>query len=169
MSIFDDNKVSLKVQEVDFDRLVTHAADKIALQVEKKEGTLSLNLGCSGLSIEGDETHLQNVVFNLIDNALKYCREKPEIQIKTALAENQIFMEIADNGIGISKEHQKKVFEKFYRVPTGNIHDVKGFGLGLSYVKKVIDQHHGTISIKSEPGIGTTFSISLPIKQKTRK
>jgi len=169
MSIFDDNKMNLKIQQIDFDRLLTHAADKIALQVEKKEGRLVLDPGCNDILIEGDETHLQNVVFNLIDNALKYCREKPEITVVTRMEGNHLRMEITDNGIGISREHQKKVFEKFYRVPTGNIHDVKGFGLGLSYVKKVIEQHNGTISIKSEPGMGTTFSISLPIKQKARK
>jgi signal transduction histidine kinase len=169
MSIFDENKVSLKIQQVDFDRLLTHAADKISLQVQKKEGSLTLNPGCGGITIEGDETHLQNVIFNLIDNALKYCREKPEISIVTRVEGSEIRMNISDNGIGISREHQKKVFEKFYRVPTGNIHDVKGFGLGLSYVKKVIEQHNGSISIQSEPGSGTTFHISLPIKQKVRK
>ncbi len=169
MSIFDEKKVSLKIHPIDFDNLVTQAADKIAIQVERRRGRLTLDLQGGKLPVEADETHLQNVVFNLIDNALKYCITEPEIHILTRSSEGVMRMEISDNGIGISKESLKRIFEKFYRVPTGNVHDVKGFGLGLSYVKKVIEQHHGSIGVKSEPGKGTTFTITLPLKQKERK
>ncbi len=169
MSIFDEKKVSLKIHPIDFDNLVTQAADKIALQVERRKGNLTLDLQIGEQPVDGDETHLQNVVFNLIDNALKYCTTEPEIHILTRTSGMEMRMEISDNGVGISKESLKRIFEKFYRVPTGNVHDVKGFGLGLSYVRKVIEQHGGSIGVKSEPGKGTTFTIALPLKQKDRK
>ncbi|MFH0760296.1 MAG: HAMP domain-containing sensor histidine kinase [Bacteroidota bacterium] len=162
MSIFEDNKVSLKIQPIYFDRMVRQATDKIILLIEKRKGSLTLDLQSGEEPIPGDETHLQNVVFNLIDNAMKYCITEPEIHIVTRSSDRNIRFEISDNGIGISKEHQKRIFDKFYRVPTGNVHDVKGFGIGLSYVKKVLDQHHGSIEIQSEPGKGTIFILSIP-------
>jgi two-component system phosphate regulon sensor histidine kinase PhoR len=162
MSIFEENKVSLKLQPVYFDRLVRQAADKIILLIEKRNGSLTLDLQSGEDPVNVDETHLQNVVLNLIDNAMKYCTGSPEIQIRTRSEGRNIQFIIVDNGIGISKEHQKRIFDKFYRVPTGNIHDVKGFGIGLSYVKKVVDQHHGSIEIESETGKGTTFILTIP-------
>lgn len=162
MSIFEDNKVSLKIQPVYFDKMVRQAADKIVLLIEKRNGRLTLDLQSGEDPLNGDETHLQNVVFNLIDNAMKYCTGDPQIHVKTRSSGRNIRFEISDNGIGISKEHQKRIFDKFYRVPTGNIHDVKGFGIGLSYVKKVVDQHRGSIGIESEPGKGTTFILTIP-------
>ncbi len=162
MSIFEDNKVSLKLQPVYFDKLVRQAADKIILLIEKRKGSLTLDLQSGEDPVNGDETHLQNVVLNLIDNAMKYCTDSPDIRIRTRSEGRSVQFTIVDNGIGISKEHQKRIFDKFYRVPTGNIHDVKGFGIGLSYVKKVVDQHHGSIEIESETGKGTTFIVTIP-------
>jgi len=109
--------------------------------------------------------HLTNIFFNLLDNAVKYSNPKipPKIKINTMTENDTVKIEISDNGIGISKENQKKIFNKFYRVPTGNVHDVKGFGLGLSYVKRIMDEHKGHITVKSEPGKGTVFIITLPI------
>ena len=115
--------------------------------------------------VEADTVHLTNVVFNLVDNALKYTPESPEIKIETREQNGQFVLSVSDNGIGISRDQQKKIFEKLYRVPTGNIHNVKGFGLGLSYVKVIVEMHHGQIKLESEPEVGSTFSVYLPYNQ----
>ncbi|MFA6482509.1 MAG: HAMP domain-containing sensor histidine kinase, partial [Bacteroidales bacterium] len=167
MSILEEGNMSLRIQPVKFDTLVRQAVEKIALQIQKRNGLIEVDLHSGDEPIEGDETHLTNVVFNLIDNAMKYCHNEPLISISTHSTSRTIQVKISDNGIGISKEHLNKIFDKFYRVPTGNVHDVKGFGLGLSYVKKVIEQHHGTISVSSEPNVGTTFTLIIPKKQKS--
>ena len=167
MSILEEGKMSLRIQPVYFDRLVQLAVDKIALQIQKKNGSIETDLNSGEMPIQGDETHLTNVVFNLIDNAMKYCREEPAIKITTRSTSRTVQIIVADNGIGIGKEYLNKIFDKFFRVPTGNVHDVKGFGLGLSYVKKVVEQHHGTISVASEPGAGTTFTLIIPKTQKS--
>ena len=135
--------------------------------MKNKHGRIDLDLGSGEDPISCDETHLTNVVFNLIDNAMKYCHNDPVIGITTRSTSRSIQVLIRDNGIGIDKEYLNKIFDKFFRVPTGNIHDVKGFGLGLSYVKKVIEQHHGTISVTSEPLAGTTFTLIIPKTQKS--
>jgi len=110
-----------------------------------------------------DTVHISNVILNLLENAIKYCAKKPEIKIKTWNEKNKLFIAISDNGIGISKEHSNNIFEKFFRVPTGNIHNVKGFGLGLYYVKTIIESHNGKIEVKSKIKEGSTFTIKLPI------
>ena len=117
--------------------------------------------------IPGDPQQLRQLITNLIDNAIKYSKENPEINITTHDAENGIEIIIRDNGIGISKENQRKIFDKFYRVPTGNVHNVKGFGLGLSYVQAVVNKHGGEISVNSELGKGSTFTVILPLKPNT--
>ena len=111
-----------------------------------------------------DRVHLTNIIFNLIDNAIKYTKQHPEIVVTTYNTAEGIMIEVKDNGIGISKENQRKIFDKFYRVPTGNVHNVKGFGLGLSYVLAVVLKHSGTISVDSELGKGSTFKVHLPFK-----
>ena len=110
----------------------------------------------------GDKTHLTNAVCNLIDNAVKYSHEKPEITIQTFNGNQNLIFKVSDKGIGIEKEYQKKVFDKFFRVPTGDVHDVKGFGLGLAYIKAIVELHEGTIELESEKGNGTIFTITLP-------
>ena len=107
---------------------------------------------------------LTNVIINLLDNAIKYCIETPDIVVNTNNRGNYLLIRVGDNGIGISKSNRKKIFERLYRVPTGNIHNFKGFGLGLSYVKAIVDQHEGKVSVDSEPDEGSTFTIQLPIK-----
>jgi signal transduction histidine kinase len=167
MSILEEGKMSLRIQPVYFDHLVKRAVEKIALQIKQKNGSINTDLNSGEGPIQGDETHLTNVVFNLIDNAMKYCREEPEIKITTRSTTRTIQIIVSDNGIGIGKEYINKIFDKFFRVPTGNVHDVKGFGLGLSYVKKVVEQHHGSISVSSEPDAGTTFTLIIPKTQKS--
>jgi two-component system phosphate regulon sensor histidine kinase PhoR len=112
--------------------------------------------------VKGDEVHITNVIFNLLDNAVKYSNEIPEIEVTTEKNNEYVVISVRDNGIGIPKEHQSQIFERFFRVPTGNVHNVKGFGLGLSYVKKIIDSHDGKIKVESAVNKGTKFSILLP-------
>ena len=132
--------------------------------MEKNNGTISSELNASTPWIFVDEMHFTNVVFNLLDNAVKYKKEEGEMRldVRTWNEGNKLYISIQDNGIGIKKEDLKKIFDKFYRVHTGNLHDVKGFGLGLAYVKKIIHDHKGSIRAESEPNVGTKFIIVLP-------
>ncbi len=169
MSLFDKQKARLKLKEVDANELVVNVANTHVLKVEKFGGTLEIDLQAENTRIVVDEMHFTNVLFNLLDNALKYKREEvaPELMIRTKNEGNKLIISVEDNGIGIKKEDVKKVFDRFYRVPTGNRHDVKGFGLGLAYVKKIVTDLNGTIRAESELKKGTKFIISLPvIKEK---
>ena len=169
MSLFDKQKATLKLKELDANDLVVSVANTHVLKVEKLGGTLDIDLQAENSIIKVDEMHFTNVLFNLLDNALKYKRENipPKLMIRTKNEGNKVSISIEDNGIGIKKEDLKKIFERFYRVPTGNLHDVKGFGLGLAYVYKIVSDLDGTIRAESEIGKGTKFIISLPtITQK---
>ena len=159
--------MKLKIQTIDIHNLIEQTITNIKLQVENKEGNISTELNAERPAIEGDRIHVTNIVFNLIDNALKYSNAKPEIIISTRNDNEGVFISVADNGIGISKENQKRIFDTMYRVPTGNVHNVKGFGLGLSYVKAVVEKHGGSISVTSELDKGSTFTIYLPSKNKS--
>ena len=135
------------------------------IKVSSKGGVLKVNLNAFNPFAMVDEMHLGNVIYNLMDNAVKYSAEnRPIILVVSTWNDenNHLYISIEDNGIGIKKEYQKHIFDKFYRVPTGNKHDVKGFGLGLSYVKKIVSDHNGTIKVESEPNIGTKFIIEIP-------
>jgi two-component system phosphate regulon sensor histidine kinase PhoR len=164
-AILDKGQFRLKVQEIDIHNLIEQTIVNIKLQVDNKDGKISTKLKADRTVVNGDRVHLTNIIFNLIDNALKYARENPEITISTYNDEAGIFISVKDNGIGISKENQKRIFETMYRVPTGNIHNVKGFGLGLSYVKAVAEKHKGSISVESELGKGSTFTVYLPFNE----
>lgn len=166
MARIDKREFKLKLVEVYAEDVILNAAEKIALQVEQKGGKVVLDLEATNSLIEADETHFTNIIHNLLDNANKYSPEQPIITIRTRNAGNGFQFEIEDNGLGISKEARKHIFDKFYRVPTGNLHDIKGFGLGLSYVQAIVTAHGGTIDVKSELGKGSTFIISLPFKQE---
>jgi two-component system phosphate regulon sensor histidine kinase PhoR len=128
----------------------------------QKSGSVVQELNAVKSIIQADKVHITNIIYNLLDNANKYSPEKPKIIISTENNQKGIFIKVTDNGIGISKANQKKIFEKFNRVASGNVHDIKGFGLGLSYVKAIVDKHHGSISIESEIKKGSTFTVYLP-------
>lgn len=156
--------IKLKWENVDLANILASCVDGIEGTVEEKGGKINLDLPLQNIRILGDGLHLSNVFSNLLENSLKYNQLAPEISIVVRFLGNKmVHIEVKDNGIGISKEYLKKIFDKFYRVPTGNIHDVKGFGLGLYYVKSVVLAHKGKISAESEPGKGTIISIDLPL------
>lgn len=165
MSLFDKQRTSLKLREVDAHDIIVNVANTHNLKVEKFGGKLDIDLQADNSMVKVDEMHFTNVLFNLLDNALKYKREDvaPELMIRTRNEKNKLIISVEDNGIGIRKEDLKKIFERFYRVPTGNRHDVKGFGLGLAYVYKIVTDLNGTIRAESELGKGTKFIISLPV------
>ena len=165
MSMFDRQKAAFKKKELDLNEIVETIANSFSLRVEHTGGKIHVDIGAVDSAIYVDEVHFQNVIFNLMDNAVKY--HKPDqpvhIYLKTWNDDQYLYLSVKDTGIGMKKENLKKVFEKFYRVHTGNVHDVKGFGLGLAYVKKIIDLHDGVIKVDSEYGRGTTFIIKLPV------
>lgn len=161
-ALIEKDGLKLKLEQVNINQLINKVVTNVGLMVEKKGGELLIDLKAENEELLADRVHLTNVIFNLIDNALKYTIENPLIVISTRNQNNGLVISVSDNGIGISKENRERIFEKFYRVPTGNVHDVKGFGLGLSYVKAITDMHHGEIHIESEVGKGSTFEIFLP-------
>lgn len=165
MSLFDKQKATMKLKELDANDIVVNVANTHALKVERFGGMLDIDLQAEDSLIRVDEMHFTNVLFNLLDNALKYRRENvpPMLMMRTRNEGNKIIITVEDNGIGMKKEDVRKIFERFYRVHTGNKHDVKGFGLGLAYVKKIVTDLKGTIRAESELGKGTKFIIQLPI------
>lgn len=162
MARIDKREFKLNIEAIDVIDVVQKAADKIALQVEQRNGSVSLDIQVADAVIEVDETHFTNVITNLLDNANKYSPEQPEITLRVLPASGGIKIQVEDKGLGISKEARKLIFDKFYRVPTGDVHDIKGFGLGLSYVKAIMTAHAGTIEVKSEPGKGSAFTVFFP-------
>jgi two-component system phosphate regulon sensor histidine kinase PhoR len=165
----DKKDFELRLAPVDIHELIRQAVDHLSLQVQQREGQIDVQLEAANPVIEGDNTHLSNVIYNLLDNANKYSEHSPEIKISTFAANGGLEIVVEDKGIGMTKEDQKHIFDKFYRVHTGNLHNVKGFGLGLSYVKAITLAHQGSIDVKSEPGKGSKFSLYLPVRQKSTK
>ena len=165
MSMFDRQKATLKMKEIDVNELIRGVVNTFALKVERYNGKIDTELLAEDPIVMADEMHLTNVIFNLMDNAVKYKRQEIDLQltVTTRNEQGRLQIVIQDNGIGIKKENLKKIFDKFYRVHTGNLHDVKGFGLGLAYVKKIITDHKGSIRAESELGVGTKFIIALPL------
>ena len=162
MAVFNEGRLKLKFKEFDINETLRNVINNFELRVKNKNGVLHSTLNSGGAIIKGDEVHITNVFFNLLDNAMKYSNEIPEITVASEKNSNAVVISIADNGIGIAKEHHAHIFDRFYRVPTGNVHNVKGFGLGLSYVKKIIELHNGKINVESAVNKGTKFSILLP-------
>jgi two-component system phosphate regulon sensor histidine kinase PhoR len=154
--------VKLNVQELNMHEVIDNAISNVAIQVENRNGLIFEEFKAENAVVFGDELHLTNVIINLLDNANKYSPANPEITVSTESLKKGVRVNISDKGLGISKTDLQRIFDKFYRVPTGNVHDVKGFGLGLSYVKTIVEVHGGNISARSEPGKGTTFSVFIP-------
>ena len=156
------DKIELNMEEIDLAELLRSISPSIELKIGEKNGSLHLNLESTHTRILADRLHLTNILHNLVDNAVKYAKNAPELRIGLRTEGKAVVLSVKDNGIGIAKEHQKHVFDKFYRVPTGNVHNVKGFGLGLFYVKTICREHRWKINLASEPGKGTTISIQMP-------
>jgi len=162
MSLFDSGNIEYKLLAVNINELIQGVVNKLLIQVKKENGNIETILNAEKSRIKVDNLHFTNVIYNLLDNAIKYCKDQPEITVSTKDGSRGIIIDIIDKGIGLAKDAQKKIFDKFYRVPTGNLHDVKGFGLGLSYVKKVIEEHNGSITVYSELNKGAHFQIIIP-------
>lgn len=160
-SLTDSKSMKLYMQQVNVHDIIKEVVRNVTMQVRRKGGKIELNIVAENPIIQADSIHLTNVIFNLIDNAIKYSPDGAQIQISSSQTDEGVELRFRDNGLGIPKEFLGKVFERLFRVPTGNVHDVKGFGLGLSYVKNVVERHHGTIYAESEPHVGSTFVMKL--------
>lgn len=162
MAVLEEGDFELKKTPLDIHDVIRRAVENIALQVEAKHGSVTYDLAAGDSIVNADPVHLSNVVYNILDNANKYSPEEPAIRVETRNLDGRIQIRISDRGIGISAEDAGRVFDKYYRVHTGNLHDVKGFGLGLSYVKMMMAAHGGDVSLQSSPGTGTTVTLALP-------
>lgn len=161
-AVIDRGELKLKKERLELNNIIEKAVNNIKIQVENKGGGIELDLKARNNILEGDGVHITNVIYNLLDNANKYTPDKPNIVVTTEDVVDGVVVKIKDNGVGISRDNQKRIFDKLYRVPTGNIHDVKGFGLGLSYVKAIVDKHDGFINVDSALGRGSTFKVEFP-------
>jgi two-component system phosphate regulon sensor histidine kinase PhoR len=162
-ALMEKQELQLNLVPLQGHEVIQNVLENYQLQLKEKEADVQLLLNAKNDMISADEVHFTNLVSNLIDNAIKYSNDKLRITISTHSTKNHVIVRVADNGIGMSKESVKRIFEKFYRAHTGNLHNVKGFGLGMSYVKTVIDAHKGKIKVESTPGKGTSFTIEMPL------
>jgi len=160
----EKDNLKLEHRDIDINDLAQAVVDSMELQLHKNGAQVHMHLDAADAIVMGDELHLSNVLFNLIDNAIKYSSESPDITIRTKNIHKHIQITVADQGIGMSRDQLSKIFDQFYRIPTGNRHDVKGFGLGLSYVSDIVKRCGGKVQVKSEKDKGTTFEIMLPLK-----
>jgi two-component system phosphate regulon sensor histidine kinase PhoR len=161
LALTEKRELEMVLEKVDVNELLTRLIREMSLQVNAKRGKISAELNAAFPVINGDAFHLERVFLNLLDNAIKYSGNAPEIKVVTANKINELVIEISDHGIGIPAEELQRIFDRFYRVPTGNLHNVKGFGLGLSYVKTIVEKHNGKIETESKPGKGSTFRITF--------
>ena len=168
MALLDRGEIRLNLSPVNIHDVIEKVLNNLGLQIEQRGGEVDLHFDADREVVEADELHLTNIVYNLLDNALKYSPESPHITLSTRSLPEGVSITVTDKGLGMTQEQTSRIFEKFYRVPTGNRHDVKGFGLGLSYVKKMIDEHYGQILVKSQAGKGSSFEVILPYKQDSQ-
>lgn len=162
ISILDKGDMKIKPKEMDIHKVIRNVSDNFRLGLKEQKGKIKIELNAKPSIIVADRVHVMNIISNLLDNAKKYSAKNPEISISTKSVKEGVIITVTDNGVGISAEHQKQIFKKLFRVPTGNIHDVKGFGIGLYYVKTMIEAHGGTIKVKSGLGNGSSFELFLP-------
>jgi len=162
MAKLDKNELDLEIEEVDMHKLIEQTAESFRFNQTLAGGKIELELNAEKIKVKVDLVHITNIIFNLLDNAVKYSHGAANVKVLSQNKNNGIEISIRDNGIGIEKEQLKQVFDQFYRVPTGNKHDVKGFGLGLYYVKLIIDKHRGKMSTQSKLGHGSTFTFWIP-------
>ncbi|MDD4213823.1 MAG: HAMP domain-containing sensor histidine kinase, partial [Bacteroidales bacterium] len=165
-AVIDKGQVNLHTELIDIHKIINETVQSIRIQVEVKKGMIKTELNAENTLISADKTHITNVIYNVIDNANKYSIVNPYIIVKTNSDNKGIHITVCDNGIGISKANQKKIFDRLYRVNTGNVHNVKGFGLGLHYVKTIVETHGGKVNVESEIKKGTTIFIFLPFDCK---
>lgn len=163
LATIERDKLKLESEPIDIHQLILDSMKSFELLINQQEGKIISNLKATNFVFYGDKVHISNILYNLIDNAIKYSPKKPEISISTSQYKEGIEISIRDNGIGVADEAQKHIFEKFYREPTGNVHNIKGFGLGLNYVKTIVEAYNGTIRLVSKKNEGSTFIIKLPL------
>jgi two-component system phosphate regulon sensor histidine kinase PhoR len=163
LASMEKDNLSLSMISTSLNLLVESAVERAKFQIEEKNGSLKIELLGEDVEILADETHFSNAIFNLLDNAIKYSPEAPEIYLQISVINHKVIISVKDTGIGLSKDQQQHIFDKFYRVPTGNLHDVKGFGLGLNYVRYIVGAHRGEIKVESQLKKGSKFSIILPL------
>jgi len=158
-------QLKMDIERFDIHELIKNIAESVSLQITSNNGHLALNLNATQNFIFADKTHIENCIINLVENAIKYSKNNSEIEIKTESDKKNLIISVKDNGIGISKKNQKRIFHEFYRVSKGNVHDTNGYGMGLDYVKKIVSLHDGTITVQSEINKGSIFTLYLPIKK----
>lgn len=163
LSMFEKQQTELKYEEFDIRQLAKEVINSMSLQFEKAKAKVYLQANGQDFTIHADHMHITSVLYNLIDNALKYSKDQPVINVTLQCDARHCFIKVKDNGIGIEEEFRGKIFEKFFRVPTNNRHNIKGYGLGLSYIAHIVKQHQGTISLESTPGEGSEFIVKLPV------
>lgn len=158
----DKKEIQFRFENISMHSIIDHVLDTMEIQVQQKNGKVTKSFDATDPLINGDHEHISNLVNNLLDNAIKYSPDAPDITIKTMNVDHGFVFSVEDKGIGMTKTVQSKIFERFYRQTSGNVHDVKGFGLGLNYARAIIDAHKGTIHVMSEPGKGSRFEVYLP-------
>jgi two-component system phosphate regulon sensor histidine kinase PhoR len=156
-------EIKLNLQLLNGHEIIRKVADNLSLQIQDKQGSLTLKLAAQRHDVKADEVHFSNIIFNLLDNAIKYSKDAPKIEVETMNQNGMLAIKVKDNGIGMNKETQARIFEKFYRAHTGNLHNVKGFGLGLSYVKAMAEEHGGKVKVESTIGKGSSFTVFFPL------
>ncbi|MEI6749102.1 MAG: HAMP domain-containing sensor histidine kinase [Bacteroidota bacterium] len=169
IAVLDKGEITLKLQKVDLHEVIVQSIRNSSLAIRERNGTVKMNLLASKSQVVADQMHIENILTNLLDNANKYSPNAPEITVSTSNSETGVFVVVADKGIGISPENHKHVFKKLFRVHTGNVHDVKGFGLGLFYVKTMVEAHGGYIRLASETGQGSSFEFYLPFRNSNKQ
>jgi len=166
-AIWGSGEIKLKLESIDVNEILQSTLKSFEIRLKEEGAELSTEFNASSALVQADRIHLTNVINNLLDNALKYSGKEKRLEVVTQNNPKGVIISVSDNGIGISKENQKKIFDKLYRVSTGNIHDVKGFGLGLSYVQTVVEKHKGSVKVNSQLGKGSTFVVFLPFQNQT--